>query len=67
MLRLRSGSNPARVAIYRTRRTSARPPQMQRLPRSIPLSWLNDARPASAAICLRLICHQHFDQLAGAG
>src|SRR5216683_1715763 len=45
---------PATVAIYRTRRTCARPPQMQRLPRSFPLSRLNGARPARAAICLRL-------------
>src|SRR5271155_3564337 len=45
---------PATVAIYRTRRTWARPPQIQRLPRILPLSRLNGARPASAAICLRL-------------
>src|SRR5216684_3830362 len=45
---------PATVAIYRTRRTCARPPQIQRLPRIFPLSRLNGARPASAAICLRL-------------
>src|SRR5229473_1735583 len=45
---------PATVAIYRTRRTWARPPQIQRLPRIFPLSRLNGARPASAAICLRL-------------
>src|SRR5467141_2115506 len=45
---------PATVAIYRTLRTWARPPQIQRLPRIFPLSRLNGARPASAAICLRL-------------
>jgi hypothetical protein len=45
---------PASVAMYRTRLTSARPPQMQRLPRRLPLSRLKGAKPAKAAICLRL-------------
>jgi hypothetical protein len=53
---------PATVAIYRTRRTWARPPQIQRLPRMLPLSRLKDARPASAAICLRFE-HAQFGQL----
>src|SRR6266851_3020863 len=46
--------SPATVAIYSTLRTWARPPQIERLPRIFPLSRLNGARPASAAICLRL-------------
>src|SRR6266481_7394070 len=44
----------ATTAIYRTRRTWARPPQIQRLPRKLPLSRLKGASPTSAAICLRL-------------
>src|SRR5713226_3531425 len=44
----------ATTAIYRTRRTWARPPQIQRLPCKLPLSRLNGASPARAAICLRL-------------
>src|SRR3984957_12346272 len=44
----------ATTAIYRTRRTWARPPQIQRLPCKLPLSRLKSASPASAAICLRL-------------
>src|SRR5262245_59945253 len=44
----------ATAAMYSTRLTSARPPQMQRLLRKVPLSRLNGAKPARAAICLRL-------------
>jgi hypothetical protein len=42
------------VAIYKTQRTSARPPFVLRLPRLLPLSLLNGAVPTRAAICLRL-------------
>lgn len=41
------------VAMYRAWRTAARPPQMERSPLRLPLSWLNGATPTSAAICLR--------------
>ena len=41
------------VAMYKTARTSARPPQMKRLPRNVPLSRANGASPTSAAICRR--------------
>jgi hypothetical protein len=44
----------ATVAMYSTRLTCARPPQMQRLPRKVPLSRLKGARPARAATCLRV-------------
>ena len=42
-----------KVAIYRTERTSARPPQIMRYPRWKPLSRLNGAKPAKAAISRR--------------
>jgi hypothetical protein len=37
-----------------TARTWARPPQIVRVPRSLPLSWLNGATPTRAAIFRRL-------------
>src|SRR3989338_2926384 len=42
------------VAMYKTARTSARPPQTKRLPRCLPLSLANGATPVSAAISRRL-------------
>src|SRR5882724_97452 len=42
------------VAMYRTRRTGARPPVTMRRPRSVPLSRLNGATPTRAAILRRV-------------
>ncbi len=42
------------AAMYRALRTEMRPPQMERLPRSFPLSWLYGASPARAEIWQRL-------------
>ena len=47
----------ATVDMYSTQRTSARPPQMTRLPRCLPLSLARGARPASAAMPLRSRVH----------
>src|SRR3954469_15944896 len=44
---------PTSAPMYRTERTWARPPQMVRCPRSVPLSRFRGATPTSAAICLR--------------
>jgi hypothetical protein len=46
---------PTRAAIYKAARTVARPPQIARLPRTVPLSRLIGASPTNAAICLRLM------------
>ncbi len=40
--------------MYRALRTEMRPPQMERLPRSFPLSWLYGANPTRAEISRRL-------------
>src|SRR5258705_11668963 len=53
---------PATVAMYRTRRTWARPPQIQRLPRSFPLSRLNGARLGQCGDLLA-VEHAKFRQL----
>ena len=44
---------PTRAAMYKAARTVARPPQIVRLPRMVPLSRLIGARPTNAATCLR--------------
>src|SRR5205823_1261879 len=44
----------ASAAMYSGLRTEARPPRMARLPRSVPESRLNGAKPTRAAICWRL-------------
>src|SRR5579859_7510076 len=44
---------PTRAPMYRAARTVPRPPQIVRLPRSVPLSRLSGASPTSAAIGLR--------------
>jgi hypothetical protein len=41
------------VDMYKTLRTSARPPQMRRFPRCCPLSLASGAIPANAAMALR--------------
>src|SRR5450756_1770648 len=43
-------------AMYRALRTLARPPQIERLPRFLPLSQLKGATPTSEAIFLRSRC-----------
>jgi hypothetical protein len=43
-------------AMYRALRTLARPPQIERLPRFLPLSQLKEATPSSEAIFLRSRC-----------
>jgi hypothetical protein len=40
------------VAIERTTRTWRRPPQIARVPRQVPLSWVSGATPTKGAICL---------------
>src|SRR5687767_3427732 len=40
-----------RVAMYRARRTSARPPRIRRYPVRVPLSSANGATPTSLLIC----------------
>ena len=40
--------------MYNTVRTCARPPQIVRRPRKVPLSQLSGATPTNAAICWRL-------------
>ena len=54
----------AKVAMYRTERTSARPPHIIRRPRWKPLSRLNGANPTSAAISPQMFSRrQNFDQI----
>ena len=53
----RIGGGPRPAHPYRAQPgTGARPPQMTRLPRSVPLSRARGATPTSAAICLRVSC-----------